>query len=313
MFHANGWNIPFGATLIGSNLILPGKDLTPKNIARLLVEERITFSAAVPSIWLSVYEELKSLNVKDLRHLRILCGGSAIPVSLIKLYDQEFGASFIQGWGMTETSPLGCISTARSTTKNLPKEEQYVLKSNQGYPMVGIEMRVVDDNGKILPWDGVSAGELQVRGPYVIKSYYKNVDATSKAITTDGWFRTGDVSCFDKNGVMKIVDRTKDLIKSGGEWISSVDVENAIMGHPKVLEASVIAIPHPKWVGRPLAVVVLKANQTSTPQEILDYLSTKIAKWQLPDDIKFVKEIPKTSVGKFDKKIIRARHAESKL
>ncbi len=305
MFHVNAWGMPYAATFVGAKQVFPGPHLHPRDIAELIQQERVTVTAGVPTIWIGMYELLQSERY-DLSSLKtIIIGGSAAPRSLIEAFEKEFGVSITHAWGMTEMSPLGTVSRLKSHLEELPEEERFALRAKQGIPAPFVEIRAVDEQGREVPWDGKTMGELQVRGPWIIRSYYN--DPRSQEAFQDGWFRTGDVVTIDPEGYIQIVDRTKDLVKSGGEWISSVELENAIMAHPKVLEAAVIAIPHPKWQERPLAVVVPKDEfkDSITKKEILEFLSGKFAKWWLPDDIVFVERLPKTSVGKFDKKVLR--------
>jgi fatty-acyl-CoA synthase len=315
MFHANAWGYPFVAVMNGSKIVFPGRDLSAPHIAVLLRDERVTLATGVPTVWLDVYQQLKKLGTpaNAYSHLRIVTGGSAVPANLLQSFERDFGVRVIHAWGMTETSPLGTMAGLKSHMRQWPEEKILEQRSKQGMPLPVIEMRIVDEQGKELPWDGKLSGEIQVRGPYVVGSYYKNEKANEEAFTKDGWFRTGDVGTIDEEGYMKIVDRTKDLIKSGGEWISSVDLEGAIMGHPKVWECAVFAIFHPKFRERPCAVVrpLPEHATTITKKEIYDFLQTQVAKWWLPDEIIFVNEIPKTSVGKFDKKVLREKYANT--
>lgn len=315
MFHANAWGQPFTAVLCGSTLVFPGPFLQPRDLAQLMQDEKVTCAAGVPTLWIGLYQVLKN-ETFDLRHLkRIVVGGSAVPRSLIEDFEKEFGISVLHAWGMTETAPYGTGAHLKSYMADWPEEERYRLRAKQGTPAPCVEVRLVDEQGRILPWDGQSVGELQVRGPWVASAYYNNPEASAEAWTPDGWFRTGDVATIDEEGFMQITDRTKDLIKSGGEWISSVELENALMAHPKVLEASVIAVAHEKWAERPLAIVVPMAEhkETITKEELIEFLRPRVARWWLPDDIVFVEQIPKTSVGKFDKKVLRQQFANYKL
>lgn len=315
MFHANAWGQPFTATFCGCTLVFPGPFLQPRDLAQLMQDEKVTCAAGVPTLWIGLYQVLKNEPL-DLRHLkRIVVGGSAVPRSLIEDFEKEFGISVLHAWGMTETSPYGTGAHLKSYMESWPEEERYRLRAKQGTPAPCVEVRLVDEQGRILPWDGQSVGELQVRGPWVASAYYNNPEASAESWTPDGWFRTGDVATIDEEGFMQITDRTKDLIKSGGEWISSVELENALMAHPKVLEASVIAVAHEKWAERPLAVVVPMAEHkdTITKEELIEFLRPRVARWWLPDDVVFVEQIPKTSVGKFDKKVLRQQFADYKL
>ncbi len=309
MFHANAWCVPFAGVMNGSTQIFGGPNPQPRDIIEIVHNERVTLVGAVPTVWIAIQGILEKEPQWDISSIRCIpIGGSAAPKSLLELFDKKYGAYMLHAWGMTEMSPLGTVCRPRSYTDSLPEEERYNIRAKQGAPVAGVDMRIVDDAGKVQPWDGKSVGEIQVRGPWITSGYYNN-PAGAAQFTEDGWFRTGDVASIDPEGYVQITDRTKDLIKSGGEWISSVDLETTIMGHPKVLEAAVIAVPHEKWQERPLACVVPKPEYRGqlTAQEILDYLAPRVAKWWLPDEITFIEAVPKTSVGKFDKKVLRER------
>lgn len=305
MFHANAWGMPFAAVMTGAKLVFPGPHLQPRDLAELIQEEEVTLAAGVPTIWIGLYHLLQRerYDVSSLRTMPV--GGAAAPRSLIEGFDKDFGVHITHAWGMTEMTPVGTVCNLKSTMRDLPHDEQFAVRAKQGLPVPGVEIRVVDDDGNEVAWDGESFGELQVRGPWVISGYYN--DPRSADAFQDGWFRTGDVVTVDAEGYMQIVDRTKDLVKSGGEWISSVDLENAIMAHPEVMEAAVIAIGHPKWQERPLAVVVPTEDAAGhlAREEVLGSIQDQFASWWLPDDVVFVDSIPKTSVGKFDKKVLR--------
>ncbi|TME43844.1 MAG: long-chain fatty acid--CoA ligase [Chloroflexi bacterium] len=301
MFHANAWGHPFAATMLGAKQVFPDRFLDPVSLTELIHEEGVTFSAGVPSVWIALLQYLDKTGT-NLDGFRMFVGGSAMPAAL---YDglSKHGIDVIQGWGMTETSPVAACTTMKSY---MTEKDKRAVRLKQGLPIAGVELRLANvESGELVPWDGKSSGEIQVRGPWVTTSYYRGVDPDR--FTADGWLRTGDVANVDGEGYAQIVDRTKDLIKSGGEWISSVELESAIMGHPKVLEAAVIGVPHPKWQERPVAYVVPKPDFKGavSQAEILEYLTPLVAKWWLPDEVRFVDEIPKTSVGKFDKKVIR--------
>jgi fatty-acyl-CoA synthase len=313
MFHANAWGMPFAGVMVGAKLVFPGPHLQPRDIAELIQNERVTVTAGVPTIWIGLYALLERERY-DLSSLRVMpVGGSAMPRALIEAFEKRFGIRIAHAWGMTEMTPLGTVANLKSYMESWPDEERFAVRAKQGMPVVGVEIRAVDEQGREVPWDGKTMGELQVRGPWVIRAYY-NDPRTAEAFQ-DGWFRTGDVVTIDPEGYIQIVDRTKDLIKSGGEWISSVDLENALMAHPKVLEAAVIAVPHPKWQERPLAVVVPRPEfkEDLTKEELLEFLRPRFAKWWLPDDIVFMEAIPKTSVGKFDKKVLREQFKDYRL
>jgi fatty-acyl-CoA synthase len=301
MFHANAWGLAYGATMLGAKQVFPDRFLDPVSLTELIREEKVTFSAGVPSVWIALLQHLDKTGT-NLDGLRMFVGGSALPAGL---YDglTRHGIDANQGWGMTETSPVASVATMKSY---MPESDRKQVRLKAGLPLAGVELRLADvETGKPVPWDGKSVGEIQVRGPWVTASYYRGVDP--ERFTQDGWLRTGDVANVDPEGYAQIVDRTKDLVKSGGEWISSVELESAIMGHPKVLEAAVIGVPHPKWQERPVAYVVAKPEFKGalTQAEIIEFLKPLVAKWWLPDEVRFVDEIPKTSVGKFDKKVIR--------
>ncbi len=306
MFHANAWCVPFAGVMAGATQIFGGPNPQPRDIAEIVQREKVTFVGAVPTVWIAIKElvEKEGFDLSSIRCVPI--GGSAAPRSLLELYEKKFGVRMTHAWGMTEMSPLGTISRLKSYMEAWPDDQRFQVRAKQGYASVGVELRAVDEAGQEVPWDGKSMGELQVRGPWVVKAYYNNPEG-AKQFTPDGWFRTGDVVTIDPEGYIQITDRTKDLIKSGGEWISSVDMESMLMAHPKVLEAAVIAVPHPKWAERPLACVVPKPEWKGalTEEEILEFLRPQVAKWWLPDEVIFVEAIPKTGVGKFDKKVLR--------
>ncbi|MFC7372980.1 long-chain fatty acid--CoA ligase [Fictibacillus iocasae] len=305
MFHVNAWGLPFAATWFGTSQVMPGPQFTPKLLAELIEMEQVTLAAGVPTIWLGLLRELDqgSYDTSSLR--AILCGGSAAPRGMIKAFEQKYNIPFIHAYGMTETSPLVVLSRLKSHQMDLDQEAILDIRAMQGYVVPGVEMKVIGANGEV-KWDGQEMGELALRSNWVCDEYYKDDD---KSAFSDGWLYTGDVVTVDEEGTIKIVDRTKDLIKSGGEWISSVDLENALMAHEDIFEASVIAIPHPEWQERPLACVVLKPEAPGrvTKQDIQDYLRPMFAKWWIPDDVVFLSEIPKTSVGKFLKRALRDR------
>jgi fatty-acyl-CoA synthase len=311
MFHANAWGLCQAAVGAGAELVMPGPDLSPKAIADLIVEERVTVAAGVPTIWMGTLPELSGRDTSNLR--AVVCGGSAVPKALSESYREAIGLPILQAWGMTETSPVASICWTRSSLRGRPEEELADVRAAQGIASVGVELRVVDPGTlEPLPWDGEASGELQAKGAWIAATYY-NDERASESFTEDGWLRTGDVATIDPNGYIRLVDRTKDLIKSGGEWISSVELENELMAHPKIAEAAVIGVPHPKWAERPLACVVLKPGEQMSKEDVLDFLAPKVAKWQLPDDVVFIDEVPKTSVGKFSKKDLRARFADHPL
>jgi acyl-CoA synthetase (AMP-forming)/AMP-acid ligase II len=307
MFHVLAWGTPYVGTMLGSKFVFPGPHLTPRDLAELVQAERVTLTAGVPTLWLGLLHLLENERY-DLTSLRaMIVGGAAAPQSMIEDFEKKHNLIVIHAWGMTETSPLGSVSRMKSYQDNLPEAEKFKLRAKQGLAVPMVDIRAVDENGEVIPWDGKAYGELEVRGPWVISSYYN--DERSPESFHDGWFRTGDVVTIDPEGFIQIVDRTKDLVKSGGEWISSQELENAIMSHPKVLEAAVIAVPHPRWQERPLACVVPKPDfkDSLTKEEIYELLRPKYSSMYLPDDIIFIEAVPKTSVGKFDKKVLRAQ------
>ncbi len=311
MFHANAWGLAHAGVASGADLVMPGPDLSGPAIANLIVEEKVTIAAGVPTIWMAVLPELKGRDTSSLRC--IPCGGSAVPKALSEGYRAQTGLPILQAWGMTETSPIAAVCTLSKADRDLPEDQQADLRTTVGLIAFGVEMRVVEPGTTTpLAWDSKSQGELQCAGAWIASDYY-NDSRSRESFTDDGWLRTGDVAVVDPKGRIRLVDRTKDLIKSGGEWISSVDVENELMSHPKIAEAAVIGVPHPKWSERPLACVVVKPGETLTKKEVIDHLIPRLAKWQLPDDVVFISEVPKTSVGKFSKKTLREQFADYSL
>jgi fatty-acyl-CoA synthase len=305
MFHANAWGMPYAAVFTGATLVLPGPNMTPKAIAGMLRDHGITLTAGVPTIWMGVLPELTAADVPRLR--LVLCGGSAVPKALSEGWRQQVGVAITQAWGMTETSPIATTGLLHTVHDDLTDDEIADVRATQGQIAPLVELRLVDpDTGEIQPWDGQTSGELQAAGPWVADSYYLDEDGGAQ-FTADGWLRTGDVATIDGHGYVRLVDRTKDLVKSGGEWISSVDLENEIMAMPEVAEAAVIAIPDEKWSERPLACVVVKPGSELTAEKVREYLLTRVAKWQVPDDVEFIDEVPKTSTGKFSKKTLREK------
>ncbi|WP_254532447.1 long-chain fatty acid--CoA ligase [Natrinema gelatinilyticum] len=306
MFHANGWGVPYAATFVGAKQVFPSVHTDPESIAHLIADEDVTVSAAVPTIWLEMAEYLDENPEVDISNIdRLTVGGSAPPESLIRKYDEEYDAPIIQGWGMTETSPLGSLSTLRKEVEERPSDEQYAYRAKAGLPVPGMQTRVIDDDGEEVPADGETMGELQVRSPWVTDHYHDRPDENETAFTDDGYLRTGDIATHDELGYIDIVDRDKDVIKSGGEWISSVQLENELIAHEDVTEATVIAVDHERWQERPLACVVERDGAELTESELDDHLAETFPSWWLPDAYRFISEIPKTSTGKFDKKTLR--------
>jgi fatty-acyl-CoA synthase len=305
MFHANAWGYPYLAAMIGTKVVFPGPFLDPESLLEDFVQERVTWTAGVPTIWMGILQMLDANPGKwDLSHMKgMLVGGSAVPRSMIAGYKQRHDLNVVQGWGMTETSPVASVTDFIGDLRDADEETKFDYVAMAGMALPFVELRVMADGNEV-PWDGESMGELEVRGPWVAASYFED-DELKDRWTDDGWFRTGDIVAMHPRGFIQIKDRSKDVIKSGGEWISSVELENMIMGHPAVAEAAVIAMPHEKWQERPLAVVVLKEGQTATADDLLAHLEGQCAKWWLPDRFEFVEEIPKTAVGKFKKTALR--------
>jgi len=307
MFHANAWGLPYAAWQVGADLVMPSRFLQAAPLARMIREEKPTIAAAVPTIWNDLLRHGEETEL-DLSSLGlVVCGGSAVPRILMEKFQDRYGVRIIQAWGMTETSPFASIALP---PKICTAEDEMTWRSKTGRVCAGVDLRIVNDAGETLAWDGTTAGEIEVRGPWITGAYYRD-PAPDKF--HDGWLRTGDVGTVDALGFIQITDRAKDVIKSGGEWISSVELENEIMAHPDVVEAAVIGIPDPRWDERPLACVVLRAGLATTPETLHAFLATRVARWWLPESFSFIQEVPKTSVGKFDKKVLRARHAAGGL
>jgi fatty-acyl-CoA synthase len=310
MFHANAWGLPFSATLVGAKQVFPGPHLEPHNLLDLFVRERVTVTAGVPTIWLGILQLLdQQPGAYDLRALRaMLVGGSAAPPAMIRGFQERHGLNILHAWGMTELCPLGTVAAVPSRLKDAADEERYQFRAKQGLPVAFMEIRARNENG-IVPWDGRTVGELEVRGPWVASCYY-NCPEGASSFTEDGWFRTGDIVAIEPDGCLHLQDRAKDVIKSGGEWISSVALENALMGHPAVAEAAVVPVPHPKWDERPLAVVVLKPGREARPEDLRSHLEPNFARWWLPDAFEFIDAIPRTSAGKFLKSALREKYRD---
>jgi fatty-acyl-CoA synthase len=305
MFHANAWALVFAAPMVGAKMVMPGAKLDGDSVCQLLTDEKVTLSAAVPTVWLALFQYLEQTG-KTLPNLKkVLIGGSACPRSMIESFETKYDVQVIHAWGMTEMSPLGSLGSLKHKLTDLPYEQQLDYKVKQGHPPFGVEMKITDDEGRELPRDGKAFGRLKVRGPCVVKGYFRGEGADS--FDHDGWFDTGDVATLDPDGYMTITDRSKDVIKSGGEWISSIEIENIAVGHPDVAEAAVIGVRHPKWDERPLLIVVNKPGKHVTREAMLEYLKGKIAKWWMPDDVVFVDEIPHTATGKIQKMALREK------
>ena len=311
MFHVNAWGIPFATVSLGTKLVLPGPNFNGEVLAELIEKEKVTMTAGVPTIWIELAKVLETGKYDTSSLTRVVCGGSAAPEGLIRKYEKEFNIPFLHAYGMTETSPVVTVARLKSHQEELPYDEQLKYKGKQGLPTILIEAKVVGENGEEVKHDGEEMGELLLRGPWITDEYYREPEKTKEAVQ-DGWLRTGDIVTVDEEGFIKIVDRTNDLIKSGSEWISSVDLENALMAHEAVFEATVIAVPHERWQERPVAFIVLKDGKDVTEEELRQYLleEKKFAKWWLPDKFIFLDEIPKTSVGKFLKRELREQYRD---
>jgi fatty-acyl-CoA synthase len=303
MFHANAWGITFSAPMSGTKIVMPGARMDGESIYELLDGEEVTFTAAVPTVWLMLLQYLEKTGRKLPCLSRVVIGGSAAPRSMIEAFERNYDVEVRHAWGMTEMSPLGTLGSFKAGMEKLSDEQKFDIKVKQGRPPFGVEMKITDDDGKELPWDNKAFGHLLVRGPAIAQSYLKGEGG--RILDAGGWFDTGDVATIDEKGFMQITDRAKDVIKSGGEWISSIELENLAVGHPKVAEAAVIGIAHPKWDERPLLIVVLKEGASATKEEILHYMDGRIAKWWMPDDVVFVDEIPHTATGKIQKLALR--------
>jgi len=309
MFHANAWGIPYAAFMCGASLVMPGRFLQAEPLTRMVKEERVTFSGAVPTIWADIlrYGDDHEVDLSSVR--MIICGGSAVPRSLMERFEERYGVRIVQAWGMTETSPLAAVAHPPASVE-LGGADEMNWRVRTGRIVSGVELRIVDDAGSPLPWDDVAVGEIEVRGPWITADYFGD---PSPEKFDHGWLRTGDVGSVNSQGFVQITDRAKDVIKSGGEWISSVELENSLMAHPDVVEASVIGVPDPRWQERPLACVVRKSGSAVDAAALAAFLGEQVAKWQVPERWSFIDEVPKTSVGKFDKKVLRARHEQGEL
>ena len=313
LFHVNAWGLPYALPMVGGRFVFPGPKLDGASLYDLIESESVTDAWGVPTVWLGLLQEIKQRKARFSTLRSMIIGGSAAPRSMIETLENDYGVNVIHGWGMTEMSPVGTTSILTPKMRQLPKEQQHDIKVKQGRALFGVEMKIVDAQGQRLPHDGKAFGELLVRGPTITSAYYNDPQANENAFDAEGWFRTGDVATIDEHGFLQIVDRTKDVIKSGGEWISSIELENAAMGHPGVAEAAVIGLPHPKWDERPLLLVMRTAPEAVTAEELREYLNTKVAKWWLPDAIEFVEELPHTATGKLLKTELRKRYQDYRL
>jgi fatty-acyl-CoA synthase len=305
MFHANAWGLPYAALMAGADLVLPDCHLDARSLIDMIEKLRPTVAGAVPTIWNDVRHRLEEDPDHDLSSLRLVaCGGSAVPVSLMRAFEEKHGVQIRQLWGMTETSPIATMAWPPPDT---PEDQHWAFRGTAGQPICGVEMRIVNDDGRVLPNDGKTVGEVEVRGPWIAGSYFLGRDDSK---FDSGWLRTGDVGRLDERSFVTLTDRAKDVIKSGGEWISSVELENLLIGHPQVVEAAVVGVPDERWQERPLAVVVTKQDASVSAEHLRTFLADKVARWWLPERWTFVDEIPRTSVGKYDKKAIRSRYAE---
>jgi fatty-acyl-CoA synthase len=307
MFHANAWGLPYAGWLNGADFILPNRFLQAEPLCRLIGAEKPTISGAVPTVWNDILRHAETTETDFSSLNLVLCGGSAVPRSLMEAFEERHGVRIVQGWGMTETSPLAAVALP---PKGVAPEQEMDWRAKTGRVVPGVELRIVADDGSVLPWDGQAVGEIEVRGPWITGSYYQDEDP---AKFDRGWLRTGDVGSVEPNGFIQITDRAKDVIKSGGEWISSVELENVLMGHPAVREAAVVGVPDERWDERPLACVVPVEGQEASVADLKEYLADRVAKWWLPERWAFIDEVPKTSVGKFDKKVLRAKYAEGDI
>ena len=310
MFHANAWSLPYACTMVGAKMVFPGPHLDGKSVYDLIEQEKVTLSAGVPTVWLMLLQHLGSNKLRFSSLDRTVIGGSACPPAMIRSFQDDYGVNVLHAWGMTEMSPLGTVGSLKAKQAALDKEARYAVQAKQGRSIFGVEMKIVDEQGKELPWDGKRFGNLMVKGPWIASGYLKGEGGDP---LVDGWFPTGDVATIDPDGYMQITDRSKDVIKSGGEWISSIDLENIAVAHPAIAEAAVIGVKHPKWDERPIVVAVKKQGQEVTKEELLKFFEGKIAKWWMPDDVVFVAELPHTATGKLSKLTIRDRLKDYKL
>jgi fatty-acyl-CoA synthase len=310
MFHVNAWGIPYSAALTGAKLVFPGPAMDGKSVYEMMEAESVTYSAGVPTVWQMMLAHMKANNLKFSTMKRTVIGGSACPPAMIRAFNDDYGVEVLHAWGMTEMSPLGTLCTLKNKQLKLPPDAQMQIRLKQGRAIFGVDMKVVNEAGQSLPWDGKSSGDLLVKGPWVIAEYFKGEGGNP---LINGWFPTGDVATIDADGFLQITDRSKDVIKSGGEWISSIDVENIAMAHPAVLMAACVGMPHPKWDERPIIAVVKKPDAAITREELLQFFDGKTAKWQIPDDVVFVDAIPLGATGKMQKMKLREQLKDYKL
>jgi len=310
MFHANAWSLPYTCTMVGAKMVFPGPHLDGKSVYELIEQEKVTLSAGVPTVWLMLLNHMGANKLKFSTLDRTVIGGSACPPSMIRAFQDDYGVKVFHAWGMTEMSPLGTVGTLKAKQETLDKDARLAVQAKQGRGIFGVEMKIVDEEGRELPWDGKRFGNLMVRGPWIASGYFKGEGGE---ILREGWFPTGDVATIDPDGYMQITDRSKDVIKSGGEWISSIDLENIAVAHPAIAEAAVIGVKHPKWDERPVVVAVKKPGQEVSKGDLLKFYEGKIAKWWMPDDVLFVPELPHTATGKLSKLTLRQQLKDYKL
>jgi fatty-acyl-CoA synthase len=310
MFHVNAWGLPYACPMVGAKMVFPAQHLDGKSLHTLFEQEQVTMSAGVPTVWLGLLNYMKEQKLRFTTLKRVVIGGSACPPAMIRAFQDEYGVEVLHAWGMTEMSPLGTVTTFKAKHRDWSKQDKEKLQNKQGRALYGVDMRIVGEDGQELPWDGKAFGDLQVRGPWVIQSYFKGEGGNP---LRDDWFPTGDVCTIDPDGYIQITDRSKDVIKSGGEWISSIDLENIAVAHPAIAEAAVIGVKHPKWDERPIVVAVKKPGQDVSKDDLLRFYEGKIAKWWMPDDVVFVDELPHTATGKLSKLTLRQRMKDYKL
>ncbi|MDF2782305.1 MAG: long-chain-fatty-acid--CoA ligase [Geminicoccaceae bacterium] len=313
MFHVNAWGLPYACPLVGARMVMPGPRLDGASLFEAFERERVTFASGVPTIWFGLLNHLKETGRRPTSLRRVVIGGAAAPRSMIETFEKDYGIEVLHGWGMTEMSPVGAVCSLDLAFAALPDEERFRIKQKQGHAIWGVEFKIVDEHGRRLPHDGKAAGVLYVRGPWIASAYFRDEQASAEALDAEGWFSTGDVATIDSSGYMQITDRAKDMIRSGGEWISSIALENAAVGHPGLAEAAAIAAAHPKWGERPLLVAVRRAGARVEKADVIAFLGDKVASWWLPDDVVFVDELPHTATGKIKKSVLRERFAGYRL